>query len=121
MKHLEFVDELDKKGIAIRSTNIKNKEKVITIYGLFDHSNNIIIKDNELKWMDRDDRVPFVELVKRAIDMDTWKHSWHNEIKPENYDKFRELIQAKIIDRAEQIELLLTVYFQIGIEQDNDQ
>ena len=49
--------------------------------------------------------------------MDTWKYSWHNEITPENYDKFREIIQGKIIERAKEIETLLTVYFQINYEK----
>ena len=48
--------------------------------------------------------------------MDQWKYSWHNEIKPENYDKFRDIIQRKILDRAEEIETLLSTYFQIGHE-----
>ena len=48
--------------------------------------------------------------------MDTWKHSWHNKIEPENYDKFREIIQGKIVERAKEIELLFDVYFQLQHE-----
>ena len=116
MEHLEFVDKLNETGVSIRSTNIENKEKRYEINGIFGHQNTIVNDNLKLYWLNRDDRNPFAELVKTAIDMDSWKHSWHNEIKPENYDKFRTLIQEKILDRASQIEFLLDVYFLIGSE-----
>lgn len=116
MEHLEFVDKLNATGVSIRGTNVVGREKKFVIYGIFGNSNTIIQKDNVLRWENRDERSPFAELVKKAIDMDQWKHSWHNEIKPENYDKFRDIIQKKILDRAEEIETLLSTYFQIGHE-----
>lgn len=122
MEHLEFVDKLNECGISIRSTNIEGTEKHHVINGIFGHQNTIVQDGFLLYWKDKDERIPFNELVKAAIDMDSWKHSWHNEIKPENYDKFRSLIQDKIIERAGQIEFLLDVYFLIGnaIAQHNE-
>ena len=119
MKHLEFVDKLNESGISISGTQVENKEKRYTVYGFFDNSNIIIEKNYKLKWENFDNRDPFKELISMAIDMDTWKHSWHNEIVPENYDKFREIIQEKILGRAKQIETLLSTYFQIQYKQSN--
>jgi len=116
MKHLEFVDKIDKSGVSIRGTNVEGKEKEYVIPSFFGQPNTIIQKNFSLKWKSFDNRNPFDELVKEAIDIDQWKHSWHNEIKPENYEKFREIIQEKILKRAEEIETLLSVYFQIGHE-----
>jgi len=114
MKHLEFVNKLNETGVSISGTQVENREKKYVIYGMFDHSNTIIEKNYQLRWENIDDRDPFKALVSQTIDMDTWKHSWHNEIKPENYEKIREIIQEKILKRAEEIETLLSVYFQIG-------
>lgn len=58
-------------------------------------------------------------VISEAIDIDSWKHSWHNEIKPENYEKFREIIQEKMIKRAEEMDFLTTVYFQLQYEISN--
>lgn len=116
MEHLEFVNKINATGVSIRGTNVVGRENKFVIYGIFGDSNTIIQKDNKLSWENRDPRSPFAELVKNAIDMDSWKHSWHNEIKPENYDKFRDIIQQKILDRAEEIQTLLSTYFQIGHE-----
>jgi hypothetical protein len=52
--------------------------------------------------------------------VDGWKHSWHNDITPENYEKFREIIQDKMIKRAEEMDFLLSVYFQLQHEISND-
>lgn len=117
MNHLEFVDKINETGISIRGTDVENREKKFIIPGLFNDINTVIHKNHQLKWENRDNRNPFKELVKKAIDMDTWKHSWHNEITPENYDKFKDIIQKKILDRAEEIETLLTIYFQIKYEE----
>jgi hypothetical protein len=114
MEHLEFVEKINESGISLRSTNVEGKEKRHVISGIFGHQNTIIQENLNLSWLERDDRNPFCELVKVAIDMDSWKHSWHNEIKPDNYEKFRNLIQEKIIERGYQIEFLLDVYFLIN-------
>jgi hypothetical protein len=116
MEHLDFVDKLNETGVSIRGTDVEGREKKFVIYGIFGNSNTIIQKDGRLRWENRDERSAFAEIVKLAIDIDQWKHSWHNEIKPENYNKFRDIIQEKILERAEQIETLLTIYFQIGHE-----
>lgn len=114
MEHLDFVNKLNELGISLRSTNVQGKEKRYEINGIFGHTNTIVNDNLKLYWIERDDRNPFSELIKMAIDMDSWKHSWHNEIKPENYEKFRTLIQDKILERSSQIEFLLDIYFMIG-------
>ena len=117
MTHLEFVDKLNESGVSISGTQVEGKETKYEIYSFFRNSSTIIEKDFKLKWENFDNRDPLKELISIAIDMDTWKHSWHNEIVPENYDKFREIIQEKILSRAKQIETLLSTYFQIQYEQ----
>lgn len=117
MEHLEFVNALDKIGVSIRGTDVEGREKKFVIDKLFNDINTIIHKNHQLRWERLDQEDPLKALIKLAIDMDTWKHSWHNEITPKNYDKFREIIQGKIIERAKEIETLLTIYFQINYEK----
>lgn len=117
MEHLEFVNALDKIGVSIRGTDVEGREKKFVINKLFNDTNTIIHKNHQLRWEKPDQEDPLRALIKLAIDMDTWKHSWHNEITPENYDKFRDIIQGKIIERAKEIETLLTIYFQINYEK----
>jgi len=55
-------------------------------------------------------------LLRKAIDFDSWKYSWHIEIKPENYPKIKDIIQRKIIGRAKEIDELMAIYFQLHHE-----
>jgi hypothetical protein len=113
MEHLDFVNKLNELGVSIRSTNIENKEKEHYEPGIFGEGRKIIIKN--LKATYEDDGLPALNsLIKSAIDIETWKHSWHNEITPENYDKFIEIIQDSILNRAKQIDFLLTTLFLIN-------
>lgn len=119
MEHLEFVNQLNKIGVSLRGTTIEGTEKHYEIVRPFSGQKDYIIKDGfNLRWKERnvfgDD--PLKEIIRMAIDMDTWKHSLHNKIEPENYNKFRDIIQGKIIDRAKEIELLFDVYFQLQHE-----
>jgi hypothetical protein len=116
MKHLDFVDKLSNLGISIRSTNIENQEKEFEINGVF-HSKHIIAKNFKLKWKELEFyEEPIKALLSKAVDMDTWKHSWHLEMTPENYKKIEDIIQNKIIDRSKEIEELLSIYFQLRYE-----
>ena len=117
MEHIEFINALDKTGISIRGTYTEGREKEFVINKLFNETNVIIKNNHQLRWKNFDQEDPLKALIKLAIDMGTWKHSWHNEIAPENYDKFRGIIQGKILQRAKEIETLLTVYFQINYEK----
>ena len=113
MEHLEFVKKINELGIGLASTNIIDKEKVYAVpYGL--HGAHVSVKNFEVNYIDKRDHDAFESLVKKCIDLDTWKHSWHKEITPENYESLRDIIQTKIIDRAEEIEMLLTTYFVVG-------
>lgn len=115
MTHLEFVDKLNELGVAIRGNSIEDKEKTYIVpFGILS-SKKVVVKNFGIRWADgtpsdwRSDAKR--ELIRKAIDLDTWKHSWHSEVSPENYEKFREIIMEKILDRAKEIEMLLTVYF----------
>ena len=124
MKHLEFTDKLNEFGIQIRSTKIENKTQTIEITHQFGIESDFVdIKNFECKYKKESlfSRPTALQaVISEAIDIDSWKHSFHNEISPENYEKFREIIQDKIIKRASEIEMLLTVYFQLNHEISNN-
>ena len=122
MDHLDFSDKLNEFGIKIRSTKRENIVQKIEIPNLFGESNFVEIKNFQLNYSKQDyfsKPTPLQAIIKEAIDLDNWKHSWHNEIEPDNYEKFREIIQDKILKRASEIEMLVTVYFQLNHEISN--
>lgn len=121
MEHLDFVNELQKLGIRLSSTNSEGKTKEYEIFGLF-KSNIIVAKDFKLAWKEKsyDEEKPIKALLRTAVDMDSWKHSWHTEIIPENYEKIEAIIQDKIIRRAKEIDDLMSIYFQLHYEIVNE-
>ncbi len=122
MEHLEFVDKLNQLGCSFRSTNVEGKVKTIEIQNTFGKSDFVEIQNFQCKYISYNAfscTTPLEAVIKEAINLDSWKHSWHNEIKPENYEKFREIVQEKIIKRAEEIDFLITVYFQLQYEISN--
>ena len=124
MEHLEFIDRLNEFGIQIRSTKIEDKIQTIEIPHLLGIESDFVdIKNFECKYKKESlfSRPTALQaVISEAIDIDSWKHSFHNEISPENYEKFREIIQDKIIKRASEIEMLVTVYFQLNHEISNN-
>ena len=124
MEHLEFIDRLNEFGIQIRSTKIENKIQTIEIPHSFGIESDFVdIKNFECKYKKESlfSRPTALQaIISEAIDIDSWKHSFHNKISPENYEKFREIIQDKIIKRASEIEMLVTVYFQLNHEISNN-
>lgn len=115
MNHLEFADKLDELGCSFRCTNIEGKTKIIEI----SENDLVSIKSRECSWIKKGYYQPLTALqavIRKAIDMGEWKHSWHFLIEPANYEKFREIIQNKILERAKEIDLLTTVYFQLNSE-----
>ena len=122
MEHLEFIDRLNKFGCSFRSTNVENGVKTIEIPNIFGKSEFVEIQNFQCRYVENNvfsRLTPLHAVISKAIDIDSWKHSWHNEIKPENYDKFREIIQEKMIKRAEEMDFLTTVYFQLQYEISN--
>lgn len=124
MTHLDFVNELSTTGVSIRSTTIENRERRIPIPSGFGKDEVVILKNNSANYEGGDHSVfarksASQAIISKAIDFDTWKHSWHNEITPENYEKFQEIIQKKIIDRAKEIEELVAIYFHLNSELSN--
>ena len=124
MGHLEFIDKLNEFGIQIRSTKIENKIQTIEIPHSFGIESDFVdIKNFECKYKKEPSfsrPTALQAVISEAIDIDSWKHSVHNKISPENYEKFREIIQDKIIKRASEIEMLVTVYFQLNHEISNN-
>ena len=118
MIHLEFSDKLNEFGIQIRSTKIENKSQLIEIPRLFSSPDLVEVKNFKCDYVNHSYRsqTALQAIISEAINLDSWNHSIHNEIIPENYEKFRKIIQDKIIKRASEIEMLLTVYFQINHE-----
>jgi hypothetical protein len=121
MKHLEFVDKIAKLGISLRSTNIENKVREIEIYR-FLKTKKIVMKDFKLTWKEKEygETEPIKAILAKAVDMDSWKHSWHTEMIPENYEKIKTIIQEKIINRATEIDELMSIYFQLHYEMSNE-
>ena len=118
MNHLEFSDKLNEFGIQILSTKIENKSQLIEIPRLFSSPDLVEVKNFKCDYVNHSYRsqTALQAIISEAINLDSWNHSIHNEIIPENYEKFRKIIQDKIIKRASEIEMLLTVYFQINHE-----
>ena len=122
MEHLEFVNKLNQLGCSFRSTNAENKVKIIEITNTFGKSEFVEIQNFQCKYVDYSvfpRPTPLLAIIKEVIDLDNWKHSWHNKIEPDNYEYFREIIQDKILKRASEIEMLITVYFQLNHEISN--
>ena len=122
MGHLDFVDKLNKLGCSFRSTNFENIVKTIEISNTFGKSEFVEIQNFQCKYVNHSvfsRQTALQAVIKKAIDIDSWKHSWHNEIKPENYEKLREIIQEKMIKRAEEMDFLTTVFFQLQYEISN--
>ena len=122
MEHLEFVDTLNKLGCSFRSTNIENGVKKIEIPNTFGKSEFVEIQNFQCRYVENNvfsRPTPLHAVISEAIDIDSWKHSWHNEIEPDNYEKFREIIQEKMIKRAKEMDFLTTVYFQLQHEISN--
>ena len=119
MEHLEFVEKLNQLGCTFRSTNIENNIKTIEISNSFGESDFIEIKNFQCKYKKSNRMLELnalQEVIRKAIDIDSWKHSWYNEIEPENYEKFSKIIQEKMIKRAEEMDFLTTIYFQLQYE-----
>ena len=116
MEHLEFIKKLDELGISIRNTNVENKEKVIESP---DKNNNVSINNFAVKYVREScfyRTTALEQLIRNGIDIDEWKHSMHYDIVPENYEKFIEIIQDKIIRRSKGLDVLMTVYSQLRHE-----
>jgi hypothetical protein len=122
MEHLEFTDKLNNLGCSFRSTNTENTIKKIEIQKMFGKSDFIEIRNFQCKYT-KDNiiskRTALESVIIEAIDIDSWNHSVHNEIKPENFEKFREIIQDKMLKRAKEMDFLLTVYFILQYEISN--
>lgn len=115
MKHLEFAKELENYGCRFSSTTHEGKERIYEMPGVF-KSHFIKSKNFILEYTENYTGSPIEDLLALAVDMGGWKHSWHMEMKPENYEKIEEIIQGRILDRAKEVDTLLSIYFQLHHE-----
>lgn len=115
MNNLEFAGILDGLGISIRPTIRENQDKIINA----GEPGSIKIKNFKCDFTDRtanSQLTALQRLIILAIDMDLYKNSLDYELTPENYEKFTQIIQDKIIKRASEIETLSRIYFQLQHE-----
>ncbi len=120
MEHLDFINELDKLGISIHCTCVENKDKVI--HSQYGKDRDVVVNNFNVKYINNSlikRCSPIQSLIIEGIDIDEWKHSLHYNIEPKNYEKFREIIQDKIIERAKDIDTLVSVYSQLNHEMSN--
>ena len=118
MKYLEYIDTIQKAGVHIMKNTCDLK-----IHSPFASKTDIVnitplkATCDTMRWDDDAEK----EVIKWAIDFDKWQYSWHNEIKPENYNHFLEIIQGKVIEKSEQLIQLNAVatFLQNKIEQLN--
>ena len=80
--------------------------------GPFGH--DIIKLDSDSK-LCKDD---LYELIRYCINMDSWKYSWHNDVKNEElWPKLERIILDKISDRKLEMEILKECIFQMKLNQ----
>jgi hypothetical protein len=106
MDYLEFIQEIQKLGI-----NMSTQNSEIDIYSPMG-VNKKTLKITPLSIVGdgyRFDEEAGQDAIKWAIDFDKWQHSWHNEIKPENYERFLEIIQGKVIEKAKSLTQLFSI------------
>jgi hypothetical protein len=123
MDHLEFCNVLDTLGINVKANNLENEERIFDCStDIFGTKVNKIIKQRNfiLTSETNPDSNLLKMLLKKAIDLDEWKHSLYIDIVPDNYDLIKEIIQKKIIDRAIEIDELTAIYFQLQYEFSKD-
>lgn len=116
LTHLKFVDELQKLGVRISSNNREGEIKKFAIPE-FNKWNAVVSRDFQLSWESSNNyETPLAALLRKAVDMDSWKHSWHIQMSSENYEKIESIIQQKILDRAKEMDELMSIYFQLHYE-----
>lgn len=118
MEHLEFTEKLNELGLSFRNSGD------IEIDSGDIKTDIIIISESECNYKNETgyrSRNAFDKSIVEAIDIDQWKHSMHFDICSENYEKFQDIIQNKIIKRAEDTRFLLRMYFLIQRELSKNQ
>jgi hypothetical protein len=104
--YLEFMDEVEDIGICI----IKRQCEIQMHSPLGNKTDLVLVTQlNATCPTLRHQEEAEYEAIKWAIDFDKWQHSWHTEVKPENYKYFLEIIQGKVIEKSEVLVKLNTV------------
>jgi hypothetical protein len=98
MDYLEYVDKLLDIGVYI-----KKAECELILHKVW---SNIEFRVNvtplSFTTSERDCE-PRDEALKYAMDLDSWKHSWHIETIPANFEKIRDILIEKVMERAKQV------------------
>lgn len=98
MTFMDYIDAIIEKGIIIN----KNTAEIVVHSPMAVNSHTLSVSPMSITCATyrHDDEAEY-EAIKWAIDFDKWQHSWHNEVKPENYAHFLEIIQGKVIEKSE--------------------
>ena len=120
MEHLEFVDKLDKFGCSFRSTNIENAVKEIEVHNLSRQSKIVEVKNFKCGYKDISvSPTPLQAIIMKAFNVDHWMDDRNEDMDAKSYREFKEAIQEKILKKAEEVDFLMTVYFQLQYEISN--
>lgn len=113
MGNKDFLDHLSEFGILVDDeTRLKTRNVIISHF----FGNDIVqMSKNGCRYSDVDSSVhtcltAFQSTIKKAIDLDEWKHSYHHDITDENFPIFSDIIKKKILQRVEDLDFLLFVY-----------
>lgn len=100
MKFMDFIDAVNNNGVMLT----KNTATIEVTFPMATKTHIVEVSPLSAKCDTlRYNEDAEYEAIKWAIDFDKWQHSWHNEVKPENYEHFLEIIQGKVIEKSEQL------------------
>lgn len=103
MTYLEYIDNLEKLGVRIMTQNA-----TISIGVPFGKPYDVKVFPTHCTSSERNSD-PVNDAIRWGIDLDKWQHSWHLEIKHENFQHFLEIMEGKMMERAKEISSLNAV------------
>ena len=116
---LQYIEDLNTAGVQISKRTAEIE--IFSPMGVNKHVLSIdqlkVTSTPQYRWDEEAEQ----EAIKWAIDFDKWQQSWHTEIKPGNYAYFLEIIQGRVIEKAEALVKLnaIAVWLQNKILTDN--
>jgi len=109
MEHLKFIDILLGNGVGLHGVK-EDKKYIINKHDTDNAVGVVNLKPEYEKEVVYFRMSAAHELIKNAIDMGSWKHSWHTDIKAENYKKYVGIIRELMINRSKEISDLRIAY-----------
>jgi len=117
MEHNEFIEKVRRTRVSFKLL-AENEGKIFPLSDFFRKEYSILLRNFQCSYLNSNcnDYYAKNELFKKFIDCDAWKHSWHIDVTPENYEKIREIFQEKILDKMQVLEDLVDVYYLLNYE-----